>query len=242
MTGQEAVKGRVLVTGIYLHDKENTAEEIVESLAQSQNWSVEQRWIALGQGKPPAKLASVTAWHNTEREAKFILLNRLLAQVQHEDYDFIIVTDDDILLPEGFLDNYLAWVEHCDFALSQPARTHNSYIDHYFVDCLDGLKARQTRFVEIGPLFAMRRDAYATLLPFDEATPMGWGYCFTWVGALERRSKKAGIVDATPVDHSLRKPVTHYSHDEARQAMERYLASRSHYSKAEAFFIVESFT
>ena len=83
--------------------------------------------------------------------------------------------DDDILIPDDFVDRYLEIVANRGFALSQPARTHTSYIDHYFVAQLIGLESRQTNFVEIGPLFVVHCSAYSFILPFDERPPMGWG-------------------------------------------------------------------
>ena len=152
-----------------------------------------------------------------------------------------MVCDDDVTLPEGFLDAYLEVVAAYDFALAQPARSHDSFIDHPFVEQLNGLSARQTRFVEIGPLFSIRADAVPALVPFDEASPMGWGYDFVWPLTMERAGFKLGIVDRTPVVHSFRKPVAHYDHGIADGAMQRYLDARPHVSKTEAFSIVESY-
>ncbi len=70
-----------------------------------------------------------------------------------------VITDHDVELPPFFLDRYLAWVRKYGFALAQPARTHDSYIDHRFVEQLDGITARQAQYVEIGPFFSMRPDA-----------------------------------------------------------------------------------
>jgi hypothetical protein len=139
------------------------------------------------------------------------------------------------------VDRYLALVERHDLALAQPARTHESYIDHAIVERLDGLAARQTRFVEIGPLFSIRADAASRLLPFDEASAMGWGYDFVWPVVIEGAGLRMGIVDATPVAHDLRKPVANYDYSTARGQMEAFLAAHPHLSKAEAFSIVEAY-
>jgi len=231
----------VLVVGIYLLDRENTAVATVAELAKSHDWSVEQLWVALGQGVVPEELAWVTQRKTESRVPKFVLLNQLLAQLSVNQYAHILVADDDIHLPAGFLDDYLRIVQQHDFALCQPARTHDSYIDHPFVEQLDGINARWTQFVEIGPLFSVRRDAARLLLPFDEDSPMGWGYDFVWPRILANAGLRLGIVDATAIGHSLRKPVTGYSFDTADGEMHRYLRRRPHLSKQEAFFIVESY-
>jgi hypothetical protein len=153
----------------------------------------------------------------------------------------VIVADDDISLPAGFLDSYLGLVERYDFALAQPARTFTSFTDHQFVTQLQGIQARETRFVEIGPLFSMRADALQVLTPFDEASPMGWGYDFVWPVVMAGAGLRMGIVDALPVAHDLRKPVSSYSHDVASAGMAALLARHPSLEKREAFSIVRSY-
>jgi hypothetical protein len=132
-------------------------------------------------------------------------------------------------------------VNHYDFALAQPARTHDSYTDHPFVEQLDGLTARQTRFVEVGPLFSMRRDIASLLVPFDQRSPMGWGYDLAWPCVAEGAGLRMGIVDAVPVSHSLRKPVSHYEHARTDEARTHYLAQVPHLDFEDAFFVRESY-
>jgi len=231
----------VLVTGVYLCDKDHCAPGIIGELARSTRWRVDQRWVALGVSGVPEALAPATIAHRTDPSPKFAILNEVLRGAPVGDYEYILVCDDDVTLPSAFLDDYLDVVSTFDFHLAQPARSHDSFIDHPFVEQLDGLTARWTRFVEIGPLFSIRRDAVAHLVPFDEASPMGWGYDFVWPLTMERAGLKMGVVDRTPIVHSLRKPVAHYDHGAADQAMQRYLDGRPHISKADAFTIVESY-
>lgn len=232
----------MLVVGVYLADRENTAADIAREMSGSHRWSVAQRWIALGKGETPEVLAPVTKGRAEPPQPKFSLLNGLLAEADLDRHEFVVVCDDDIVLPEGFLDRYLELVTRHDLALAQPARTHDSYIDHWVVEQLDGLDARRTRFVEIGPLFSVRRDAMRHLLPFDEESPMGWGYDFVWPVVMEQAGLKMGIVDATPVAHSLRKPVAYYDHGEASRTMEAFLSRRPHLSRHEAFAILEAYS
>jgi hypothetical protein len=232
---------RVLVAGIYLSDKENAAPHIARELADSSNWEVEQRWVSLGEGSPRPDLAPFTVQVTEAPSPKFLLLNQILKAVELHDFEYVIVSDDDIVLPPGFLDSYLTLVSRHDFALAQPARTHDSYIDHPFVEQLDGIDARQTRFVEIGPLFSLHRSAFDYFLPFDETSPMGWGIDFVWPVLAEKHSLKMGIVDAIPVAHSMRKPVAYYNHAVSENAMRSYLAERPHLSKKDAFFVFESY-
>jgi len=231
----------VLVVGVYLLDRPSYVIPITIELDKARCWQVEQRWVALGTGRIPDEVAKVTVRTAIPPGMKFMLLNQLLAQVDIDRHEFILVCDDDIVLPSGFLDRYLELVRRHEFALAQPARTHESFIDHPFVEQLDGLVARWTRFVEIGPFFSVHRTAFALLFPFDEASPMGWGYDFFWPSIIADAGLKMGIVDATPVAHSFRKPVSYYELGSSRRDMERFLSQRSHLSPDEAFYIVESY-
>jgi GT2 family glycosyltransferase len=202
---------------------------------------VVQKWVSIGKKSNNKKVREVTVESYKNNIAKFIILNSLLREENLENYDFLIICDDDVILPENFLDRYLEYVKRYDFSLAQPARTHNSFIDHHFVECLDGLVARRTRFVEIGPVLSIRKDAYDILLPFDETSYMGWGYDFVWPYFIEKAGLKMGIVDAVPVDHSIRKPVKNYEYSEANISMQKYLSKNPHLSKDEAFVILESY-
>jgi hypothetical protein len=233
--------GRVLVVGVYLADHENTAEHVATELGRSSRWSVEQRWVALGRSPPPPALAGLTVRQLTARTPKFSLVNEVLRASELAAYEYILVTDDDIELPGGFLDGYLERVGRHELALAQPARTHDSYIDHALVEQLDGLDARWTRFVEIGPLFSVHRTAVPLLLPFDEDSPMGWGYDYVWPVVLEQAGLRLGIVDALPIAHRMRKPVANYDYTSADRTQQAFLAKRPHLTKAEAYSIVEAY-
>ena len=229
---------RVLVVGAYFTDRVSRIGEIRNQFDRSENWQVEQRWVALGDRIPPG-LEEVTV-ALTPGAPKFTLVNRELGKVDLRRYSFVIVCDDDITLPRHFLDEYLALVEEFGFALAQPARTHDSYTDHHFVSQLLGIRARQTRFVEIGPLFSMRADILSLLTPFDEQSAMGWGYDFIWPVILARAQRTMGIIDACPVGHTLRKPVTSYSRELATAQMAALLA-QPHLEPLDAFHIVKSY-
>jgi len=232
---------RVLVIGIYLKDEENNIEDIVAEFSRSRKWSVEQKWIGLGSNGMPKTVEKVTAMQIETMTPKFILLNRLLESIDLSCFRFVMVSDDDICLPPAFVDNYLDFVIRYQFSLAQPSRTHDSYIDWPFVEQLDGITARWTRYVEIGPIFSVRQDAFPVLFPFDEASPMGWGYDFVWPWRMEKHGLRMGIVDAVPVAHNLRKPVGLYNHAKAERTMENYLLDRSHLPKEDSFTIVESY-
>ena len=232
---------RLLVLGVYLADRPNAIDHLVAAFSSSIEWNVTQHWTALGTASLSDAVAAVTVHRADGRVPKFTLLNLMLRHVAPDDYAYVLISDDDVLLPPGFVDEYMALVRQYNFALAQPARTHDSFIDHRFVEQLDGLTARRTNFVEIGPMFSMRRDAAQLMLPFDEESPMGWGYDLVWPRVVGDAGLALGIVDATPVAHTLRRPLTEYAWQEADHKRHEYLARRPHVQPEEAFFIFDSY-
>lgn len=231
------VPGRVLSVGVRLGDRPNHAETIDAALATSRHWIVDRRWASIrGSTALPGTLPGLTL---QEPAPKFEILSRLLGGIELDRYDYLLLTDDDIELPEGFLDRFLELAVYMDFALFQPALTRDSYWSHEFCRQLGGIDARRTRFVEIGPLVAVRRDAYPCILPFPSGIGMGWGLDFLWPIRLEAAGLRVGLVDATPVRHVLRRVGAGYAAAEARAAMAALLASNPHLERHEAFSILE---
>jgi glycosyltransferase involved in cell wall biosynthesis len=232
---------RVLVLGVYLAGKPNTAEHIASTLASSSDLEVRQRWVALGGEPRNAELGSVTAMTIAEPTPKYSLLNRLLAEEDLAAYDFVLTTDDDIVLPDGFLDLFVGVQAGVGFDLAQPARTPNSHVDLPIVFQQRGVVARRTQFVEIGPVASFGSEIYDLVFPFDETNPMGWGFENVWSHLLREQGRTLGIVDAVPVDHSIREPVAHYEWSDADADRQRYLARHPHLPNEECFRVLEIF-
>ena len=232
---------RVLVLGIYLADRPNSVEHLVDAFSASRHFQVTQKWIGLLGQPPSAAVRAVTDQIILEPRPRSPLLNVLLSGVAWRDYDFVVISDDDIVVPKGFLDALLRYQIKFDFALAQAARTPTSYVDHSINrQCLDTV-ARRTRFVEIGPLMSVRRDFASDILPLDEASPMGWGLDLAWPVLAEKRGLRMGIIDAAAVDHSMRKPRAGYSAEEAWQSMLDYLETVPHLTHKEAKVVLESY-
>ena len=235
-----SVKRKVLAIGIYLSDEDNHAVKISDELKSASAWQVDFFWGAIGNPPPANRLESVTRVTSKQKVDKFELLNRLLADLNLDDYEYLLVTDDDIELPNGFVDAYLELVERRGFHLAQPARTHESYSSHYFVAQLVGVESRRTRFVEIGPLFSLHRNAFRLLLPFDEEAPMGWGLDFLWPKQLEEAGLSLGIVDQIPLGHTLRKPTAFYDYDRTSVLMQKFLKEREHLTPEKCYVAQET--
>ena len=230
----------ILVLGIYLANKMNNISDIVSVLNRSKIHTVVQKWVALNGSPPDAHVENVTVKQITGRSPKFQIINELLQKEDLSNFDYVIICDDDIILPQNFIDSYITLHSKLGFAIAQPARTVNSYIDHPIVEKHTGVHARQTQFVEIGPVTSFHQSAYDFIFPFDLTSPMGWGYENVWAYEITRRYLKMGIIDGVCVDHSLRKPVANYEWDQADRERSAYLSKHEHIPLEECFRVINT--
>jgi hypothetical protein len=152
------------------------------------------------------------------------------------------VLDDDAILPDGFLDHFLAIQQRLDFVLAQPALTADSSIDLPIVEQQRGVLARQTLFVQPGPMFSIHRSIYDLLLPFDAASPTGMGYERVWAYLLHERKLKMGIIDAVPIAHRPRGSEPQTDLELATLKSSTYLRSHRHYSLDACMRVLDVYT
>ena len=158
---------------------------------------------------------------------KFQNLNAILAAATPPATapDWTIVIDDDVTLPVRFLDRFLALCERFDLSLAQPAQTLRSHAAWRVTRRRPASLLRETRFVEIGPVTAFRRDAAAELIPFPDLR-FGWGLELHWAALATERGWRLGIADAAAVRHEQAAVGAGYSHAEAIDEARHFLAGR----------------
>ena len=156
---------------------------------------------------------------------KFENLDALLAEHPVADRDWLLVLDDDVALPRGFLDRFLFLAESFELRLAQPAHRRRSHAAWEITRRRRGSVVRETRFVEIGPVFALHRDTFSALLPFPPLR-MGWGLDSHWAAVAREHGWRQGVVDALPVRHGLAEVGSGYSPAEAAAEARAFLADR----------------
>jgi hypothetical protein len=174
--------------------------------------------------EPEPALAGVTPASGLAG-GKFENLNLVLAAAPERRAEWTIVVDDDVALPPGFLDRFLAICEAFALDLAQPAQTLLSHSAWKVTRRRPAALARLTRFVEIGPVTAFRRGPAAELLPFPELR-FGWGLDLHWAALAAARGWRLGVVDAVPVRHEMRTVATDYPRREAEEEAARFLSER----------------
>jgi GT2 family glycosyltransferase len=154
---------------------------------------------------------------------KFENLNLLLAGTELDGFDWVLVMDDDIVLPPGFADGFLYLAERFGLRLAAPAHRMRSHAAWRLTRRRWGSVVRVTAFVEIGPLTALHRDTFGALLPFP-AVGMGWGLDAHWSWLARERDWPIGIVDLFPIAHLLAPAASGYAREQAVTEARAFLA------------------
>jgi hypothetical protein len=180
----QSPKLSVLIVGIAVPGREGDVAAVVNAMAQSRHH------------------VDVSAVPMADR-GKFDNINYALSQVDTERYDWIIVTDDDITTPPDLLDECLFLAVKLDFRIFQPAHRFHSFCT-YRVNQRDwNTLARETHFVESGPLLGFHQSTFKSLLPFPSLRWV-WGIDVYWSDLARRKGWKIGVIDAVPIRHKRR--------------------------------------
>lgn len=205
---------RVLVLGVARPENAQRVRRILAELGRSRH-EVE---AVMAPGAPGA--------------GKWANLNAALEAHPPAGRDWLLLVDDDVALPDGFLDSFLFCCRRLELALAQPAHAYASHAAWSVTRRRPGVLARETRFVEIGPVTAIAARAFPDLLPLPDLQ-MGWGLDFHWSAVAAERGHRLGIVDATPIRHQ--SPVAaEYPRDAAVREGEAFLRGRSRITRAAA--------
>jgi hypothetical protein len=163
---------------------------------------------------------------------KFENLNLLLGAHHQGDCDWLLVVDDDIVLPKGFLDRFLFLAERFALDLAQPAHRLASHAAWQVTRRRSDDVVRETRFVEIGPVTAFARSTFSKLLPFPDLR-MGWGLDLHWAALAREQGWRCGVVDATPIAHRAAPAASTYSREQALEEARSFLSGRPYLKASE---------
>lgn len=131
---------------------------------------------------------------------RFELLNRILELRPPPPERYLVITDDDIVLPTG-VGRFVARAAAAGFDLAMPAHLPYSHFSHDLTRRRRLAAARLTTYVEIGPLLCLSTEGRRRVTPFPSASGLGWGTEVGW-SRLVDEGCRLGIVDATPVLHT----------------------------------------
>jgi hypothetical protein len=164
---------------------------------------------------------------------KFENLNGLLQDHPADDRDWLLVVDDDVVLPSGFLDVFIFLAERFGLRIAQPAHRRRSHAAWAVTRRRAGSVARETAFVEIGPVFAFQAPVFGTLLPFPSLR-IGWGLDAHWSAVARSHGWRLGVIDATPIRHGMRRIAASYDWQAAVDEARSFLGARPYVTAREA--------
>jgi len=232
---RETPKRDVLVIGVYRPG--SSMPDALDAL-RSERHKVRIALGAIGAADPSLQAQTVA----TELAGgKFENLNRVLeasatgggGAPTTGGFDWVLVVDDDVVLPSAFLDRFVAVCELFSLDLAQPAQTLRSHAAWKVTRRRPASLLRETRFVEIGPVTAFGRRAAAELLPFPELR-FGWGLDLHWAAIAGQRGWRLGVLDPLPVRHESGLVAAAYPRAEAEAEAADFLADRPYLPSAQA--------
>ena len=215
-------KRSVVVASVYRPPADNLSAALPSLLSQRHE-------VELRLGSTGAKTLEATVVGGLEG-GKFENLNALIGD---QAADWLLVVDDDVQLPEKFLDRLITLAQLFDLTLAQPAQSLASHAAWRVTRRHPRSILRETRFVEIGPVTLFSKQAAKELLPFPPLR-YGWGLDLHWAAIAHDRGWRLGIVDALPVKHEQAKVGASYDTDAAINEAREFLASRPYLSSSAA--------
>lgn len=180
--------------------------------------------VALGSMDAAAPALAESTVATSLAGGKYENVNAILAAARPAA-DWTLVVDDDVALPERFLDRLVGVAEHHDLALAQPAQSLTSHAAWPVTRRRRGSLLRESRFVEIGPVTLFRRDVLDELAPFPPLR-YGWGLDVHWAALADERGWRRGIVDALTVRHEAAGVAAAYSSEDAIDEALTFLTGR----------------
>ena len=131
---------------------------------------------------------------------KFQNINLALTDIDVSQFDWLMVFDDDVALPDGFMDRFIYLCETANLKMAMPAHKFRSFASYIVTYRHLGSLVRQTNFVECGPITAFHRDILPLVYPFADVK-WAWGMDVVWAEQAHKAGLPIGVVDATPLRH-----------------------------------------
>jgi hypothetical protein len=204
----------VLALGIERPDQPNLLAEARRELLRSQHEVRFRSTVTGGRGK-------------------FENLDALLEHDPADGYDWLLVVDDDVALPRGFLDAFVFLAERFELRLAQPAHRARSHAAWQVTRRRPGSLVRETAYVEIGPVVGLHSSTFAELLPFPPLR-VGWGLDAHWGAVAREHGWRIGVLDAIPVRHRIRRVAVAYDRGAAIAEARQFLAQREYVKAPDA--------
>ncbi len=189
---------------------------LVEELLRQVNAHADVRLWALDEVTPELATQTIGCGPGT----RFSNLNKLYNAKPIREGTWVVLADDDVFIVRGSLSRIFAIMKRAGLSLAQPSQSVLGWWTTPFNVSRPFLIARESNYVEQGPLLVVDPTFAKLILPFPDENDMGWGIEAEWYRAKEGRFR-IGIIDDCRIVHCARAGATYPSGPEMRNMNER---------------------
>jgi hypothetical protein len=179
---------------LMVYRRENV--RLVKALLRQVPSNADIRLWALDEIAPELASQTVGFGHGT----RFSNLNKLHFAKPTAEGSWVVLVDDDVLFVRGNLSRTISVMKRAGLSLAQPSQSIIGWWTSLFNVGRPLLTARDTNYVEQGPLLVVDPSFAELILPFPDEDDMGWGIEAQWYRAKEGRFR-IGVIDDCRIVH-----------------------------------------
>jgi hypothetical protein len=153
---------------------------------------------------------------------RFSHLNGLFRAKPIRDGSWVVIADDDVFFTKGSIQQTINLMMKAGLSLAQPGHSVWGWWTNVYNIARPLLIARDSNYVEQGPLIIAAPDFVHRIFPLPEEGDMGWGIEAEWYQQKHGR-QRFGVVDACHVVHWYRN-ATSYAIEPELEKMNQRLA------------------
>jgi len=151
---------------------------------------------------------------------RFSHLNRLYNEAPIREGSWVILADDDVFFSRGSLGKTINLMKRAGFSLAQPGQSAFGWWSSLFIVARPFHVARDTNYVEQGPLVIADPEFSKQIFPLPDDNDMGWGIEAEWFRLGEGRFR-AGIIDECHIVHWSRSATSYTAEHEGERMQAR---------------------
>jgi hypothetical protein len=151
---------------------------------------------------------------------RFVHLNSLYNAKPVDKGAWVVLADDDFMFIKGGLIRTMEIMKRANFVLAQPGQSLLGWWSILFNVSRPLTTARDTNYVEQGPLVIADPTFASKIFPLPEENDMGWGIEAEWF-RMKEGNVRIGIVDACRVVHFKQNAVSYSVGPELEKMNER---------------------
>jgi hypothetical protein len=150
-------------------------------------------------------------------------LNWLYRAKPVPDEPWVVIADDDVFFVKGSIQQSIELMKRAGFSLAQPGHSLLSWWTNVYNVSRPFLLARDSNYVEQGPLIIVAPDFVHEILPLPEDGDMGWGIEAEWYQ--RRAGLRFGVIDAYRMVHWKQNATSYAIEPELARMNERLTAA-----------------